>query len=130
MTNVPTFFLPDTTPEQAESVYSELARFCGCRAPDAAERIYSISFKHDGEEWTATVGHQLRGVRVRTSRTRGRTVERKHHLRDLALVLAIFPGIPYLVVTNHRLPNSVGSEWENPFRVGNPHTITNFRLTE
>jgi hypothetical protein len=92
------------------------------------ERVYSITFDHNGEEWTATVGKILKGLSRKTIRVKGeyQTRERVEHLSDPALVLAIFPGVPYVVITNHKLASlSVGSEWENPF-FARPRVVARF----
>lgn len=47
-------------------------------------------------------------------------------LSDSAQVLAIFPGNPYLVVTNYRITDGVRSAWENPFMAGRPTSVTFF----
>lgn len=126
MTEAPKFFVPAATPDNQESVYADFARWCGCAVPSPESRIYSITYVHDGEEWTATVGEHLRGIRHRTTRSRGKKIERTQHLSDPAIVLAIFPGVPYMVVTNHRIAGNVGSAWENPFLAGQPKSITYF----
>ncbi len=56
------FFVPAATPENTEEVYASLAKMCHRSVPDAAKRIYSIRYTHDGAEWTATVGEELRGT--------------------------------------------------------------------
>jgi hypothetical protein len=129
MTDVPSFFVPHFEPDKQESAYAELALSFKAALPATDKRIYSIAFRHDGEDWLATVGQQLKGMRIDTVRRRGKTVERRHRLSDSATVVAIFAGGPFLVVTNHLLagdgPN-VGSKWANPIRVGNPQSITYF----
>ncbi len=122
MEKPPAFFLPAATPENQETVFADLAKFSRCAVPPAERRIYSITYTHDGEEWTAS----LKGVRYRTSRVRGQKVERKERLSDPAVVLAIFEGNPFFVVTNHRIAGNVGSRWENPFMAGRPHSVAYF----
>ncbi len=124
--DVPSFFVPTIKPEYQEEAYSRFAKWCGAVVPELADRIYSISFTHDGQGWTATVGQTLRGMRRRHVRRRGKEVERATPLHDPAMVLAIFAGYPYMVVTNHRLPASVRSSWENPFMAGQPDSVTYF----
>ena len=126
MAEAPAFFVPAATPDNVESVYAGFAKWCSRTVPAMDRRIYSITYVHDGEEWTATVGEPLRGIRHRTSRSRGKKIERTVHLSDPAVVLAIFPGDPYMVVTNQRLAGNVGSAWENPFLAGRPESITYF----
>lgn len=71
MTTPPAFFVPRVAPENQEECYVEFARAIGRAAPAAGSRIYSISFTHNGERWTATVGEQLRGSATKMSRVRG-----------------------------------------------------------
>jgi hypothetical protein len=122
----PGFFVPDVPPENQEAVYAELAKLSRSAVPSVERRIYSITYRHDGEDWTATVGENLKGVRYRTVRVKGQKVERMERLSDPAIVLAIFTGHPYFVVTNHRLAGNVGSRWENPFMAGVPDTVIYF----
>lgn len=125
------FFVPAATPDNQESVYEEFARWCNRTVPDQGRRIYSITFVHDGEEWTATVGESLRGRRFCTTRSRGVKIEREQPISDPAIVLAIFAGTPYIVVTNHLLGGrNVGSAWENPFFAGQPKSVTYFSATD
>lgn len=126
MANTPGFFVPAVDAEDQESAYAELAKFCNCPVPPLESRIYSINYFHDGEEWTATVGRTLRGIRYRTTRSRGRATEQKQRLSDPAEVLAIFSGVPYTIVTNHQIARSVGSAWANPFYVNRPDSIIYF----
>jgi hypothetical protein len=121
------FFVPAATPDNEESVYASFAEWCHCPVPSRDRRIHSITYVHDGEEWTATVGKRLEGIRLHKTRRGGRkNVERDIPLSDPAVVLAIFPGSPYMVVTNHRIGQSVGSAWENPFMAGQPRSVTYF----
>ena len=120
------FFVPHATPEETEDVYASFAEWCGRSVPLRGKRIYSITFVHDGEEWTATVGSQLRGARTRKRRRQGRTVEVTDRLSDAAVVFAIFAGNPYLVVTNARPITDVVSAWVNPFMAGRPISVTHF----
>jgi hypothetical protein len=122
----PAFFVPAATPDNQESVYADFAKMARSSVPPVSSRIYSITYKHDGEEWTATVGENLEGVRYKSSRVKGKKIERELRLSDPAVVLAIFPGNPYIVITNHRIVGNVGSQWENPFMAGVPHSVTYF----
>jgi len=130
MTDAPTFFVPAATPDNQESVYSGFAEWCHRPVPKPTERIYSITYIHDGEEWTATVGEALRGVRHRITRSHGKKLEQTIPLSDPAVVLAIFPGVPFMVVTNHHLVGNIGSAWENPFLAGQPKTVIYFSVTK
>lgn len=99
---MPAFFVPFATIESQDSVYASLARMAHCAVPVLAERIFSLTHVHDGEEWTATVGEHLRGVRHTVSRSRGRRLERTIRLSEPAIVLAIFAGNPYVVAHRDR----------------------------
>jgi len=120
---VPPFFVPTALPEKQEEVYADFAQWCRRAVPPQGKRIYSITYYHDGDEWTATVGETLKGTRQRTSRLGSVSQAR---LRDPATVLAIFPGDPYLVVTDSRFSPGVVSRWGNPFMAGRPVSVTHF----
>jgi hypothetical protein len=126
MTEVPAFFVPKATPENQESIYASFADSREIPIPILPERIYSITFIHNREEWIATVGQALRGSRHKTTRSIGKKVEQIVQLSDPAIVLAIFPGTPFTLFTNHRIDRNVGSVWENPFYVGEPKSVTHF----
>lgn len=68
----------------------------------------------------------MRGAKYSAHKIKGQKTERLQSVSDPALVLAIFPGIPYMVVTNHRIAGNVGSRWENPFLAGTPESVTHF----
>lgn len=125
---IPKFFLPAATDDvQAERQYLTFAEWAGVAAPERTARIYSIRFVHDGEEWVAAVGEALRGVKLqRKGRSRRAPIERTTPVYDPAIVLAIFPGVPYRVVTNEGLVGRVGSRWANPFLAGAPDSVTRF----
>ncbi len=121
---VPSFFVPAATAGDAESVYVGLAQRCNVAPPALRDRIYSVGFQHNGEQWTATVGKSLTGAHYTVRKGSGH--ETKRTLSDPAVVVAIFPGSPYQVMTNHGIVESVGSRWANPFYVGDPHSIVYF----
>jgi hypothetical protein len=127
MAEAPQFFVPWATLDNQESVYADFAKWCNRAIPNLENRIYSITYVHDGEEWTATVGEPLRGKRFRITHSRGVRMEREQPISDPAVVLAILTGVPYIVVTNHGIGGrSVGSAWENPFFAGHPKSVTYF----
>ena len=126
MAEVPRFFVPATTPDDQESVYSSFAAWCQCTVPTLDNRIYSITYLLKGTTWTATVGEALRGMRYVTTRVHGKKSEQVQYVSDPATVLAIFEGVPFRVVTNHGMPRDVGSVWANPFLAGQPKSITYF----
>ena len=120
------FFVPEAPPEDQEAVFVELARFAKQPVPQLSERVYSITYDHGREEWNATVGETLRGVHRKRIRSKGTPVEREMPIRDPALVVAIFPGTPYLVVTDSRPIGRVRSGWRNPFLARAPKSVTRF----
>lgn len=126
MRTVPAFFVPTETPETQESVYISFAKWCRCPVPTSDRRIYSITYILKGTTWTATVGASLRGMRYVTTRSRGQKSEQVQYVSDPATVLAIFEGVPFMVVTNQGMPRDVGSAWANPFLAGQPKSITYF----
>lgn len=123
---MPPFFVPDCDEADWENLYVKLALVAG-RAPcDPERRIRAIDFVHDGWTWTAEVGSQLRGTIARERRVRGTTVARSEHKTDPATVLAIFPGTPWIVVTNAWSDRKVVSYWVNPFLAGQPASVKYF----
>jgi len=128
MAETPMFFVPAATSENQESIYADFAKLCQSSVPKQEGRIYSITYVHDGEEWTATVGERLHGIQRKTSLSQGKKIERTIQLSDPATVLAIFPGTTFMVVTNHGISGNVGSAWENPFMAGNPKSVLYFAI--
>lgn len=124
------FFVPAATPEDIDEVYASFAEMCHTSLPPPDRRIYSIRFIHDGEEWTATVGEQLRGTRTRTRQRRGNKVEVTNQLSDPATVLAIFSGVPFHVVTNAGPITGIVSAWVNPFMAGQPESVSYFDASD
>jgi hypothetical protein len=119
------FFIPGYPADQQEDAYARLAAWCDRPIPAKGKRISSITYGHNGEEWIATVGEVLRGIRRKvTRRKRGRT-EHEIPLSDPAGVLAIFEGRPFMVVTNKGV-GEVRSSWENPFMAGDIRGIEYF----
>jgi hypothetical protein len=116
----PSFFVPGMSPEQQEEAYAKLAAMAGERVLPIEERIYSITFKHDRETWTATVGQALHGTAIRKHKRGRETIEREVPVSDRAVVLAIFPSYPYKVVHD-----GTGA-WANPFFVGTPSSARRF----
>jgi len=91
--------------------------------PELSERIYSIPFEHDGETWEATVGQTLCG-NERSSKNYPALPGVR--LSDPATVLAIFPGYPYVVVTDGGFSEGQQSMWANPFFASRPSIIVRF----
>ncbi len=112
------FFLPFLPPELAEASYAHMAEKCDKIAPGPRGRVYSISFVHERVVWVATVGKHLKGHRPR-HRATARLIE------DPAMVLAIFPGTPYTIVTDAL--HATGSNFQNIF-FGTPVEVEYFSL--
>ena len=106
MPTPPLFFLPFLPPELAEASYAHMAEKCEKITPGPRGRVYSISFVHERVVWVATVGKHLKGHRPR-HRATARLIE------DPAMVLAIFPGTPYTIVTDAL--HATGSNFQNIF---------------
>lgn len=123
------FFFPRADDdEQAERLYEALADFAGAEPAPAAQRVHSIAFSHDGASWVAQVGEELHGRRTTRQVRRGELIERTEHLPSSSRVLAIYPGTPYVVVTDAQPITGAASEWANPF-TARPDTVTFFDLT-
>jgi hypothetical protein len=110
----PVFFVPDVTLDKQEETYANLAQRAGRPVPKRGERIYSITYTHNGEIWTSTVGQTSRGISHRTVGRGSKKRDEPRRLSDPSTVLAIFPGNPHLTFT-HR---ARGSTWANPFMIG------------
>jgi hypothetical protein len=91
-------------------------------------RIHSIAFDHDGAQWVAEVGEELRGRRTTRQLRRGELIERTEHLSSTSRVLAIYPGTPFVVVTDAQPITAAASEWANPL-VAQPDRVTYFDAT-
>ncbi|MBB3675824.1 hypothetical protein [Modestobacter versicolor] len=120
------FFLPRASDdEQAERLYDALAEFAGCEPAPPGQRVRSIVFTQDGARWTAAVGEALAGVRTTQQLRRGELIERTEHLSSPSRVLAVYPGSPYVVVTDAQPITGTPSEWANPF-TAQPDEVTLF----
>ncbi len=117
MPTPPLFFLPFLPPELAEASYAHMAEKCDKIAPGPGGRVYSISFMHQTALWVATVGKRLKCHRPGHGAT---TL-----IEDPAMVLAIFPGTPYTIVTDAL--HTTGSNFQNIF-FGTPVEVEYFSL--
>jgi hypothetical protein len=118
MPTPPLFFLPFLPPGLAEAYYAHMAEKCDRIAPGPRGRVYSISFVNERVVWVATVGKHLKGHRS-GHRTKESLIE------DPALVLALFPGSPYTIVTDAL--HTAGSNFPNIF-LGTPVEVEYFSL--
>lgn len=123
---VPSFFVPEASDLDAETTYEALAAFARCVVPSLDKRVFQIEWRHHGDEWTATVGSSLHGKRTRTRTVRGARREVTTPLSSSARVLAIFPGNPYVVVTDAQPIGPRPSDWANPFMAGIPTSVRRF----
>lgn len=126
MDTAPPFFIPRVSPESQEDVYSGFAESIGHPTPELGRRVFSIVFRHDGVEWTATVGQVLHGTRHKARRHRGVAYEHTSPVSDSATVLAVFAGNPYFVFTDSGLAVGSISSWVNPFMAGRPIRTVHF----
>ena len=110
------FFLPRANDdEQAERLYDALAEFAGCAPAPPGRRVHRIAFEQDGARWVAEVGAELSGRRKTQQLRRGELLERTEELSSATRVLAIYPGTPFVVVTDAQPITGAASEWANPF---------------
>jgi hypothetical protein len=85
--------------------------------------MYRIEWIHAGERWTAEVGRrQLHGERIASVRTKKAGMK----VGEPAIVQAIFPDVPWLVVTDTRPLGTTGSGWVNPFMAVEPLRVEYF----
>jgi hypothetical protein len=148
MAQAPAFFLPPIAHYNAseqDAAYLLIAEKCGRPVP--AQRVYSITFRQDSDFWTATVGEKLTGSKTqqvgptdptdktdtteKTDKTdkideTDNSTDETTRLSDAATVVAIFPGTPYLVVTDSGIISGGRTNWENPFYAPMPTSVTYF----
>jgi hypothetical protein len=77
----------------------------------------------------AEVGATLRAVRTVRRQRAGKKVDVTERSGDPATVLAVFPGVPYIVVTDGRPIGGVVSAWVNPFMASSQPKVTYFSTT-
>jgi hypothetical protein len=127
MAQAPAFFLPPIAhydASQQDAAYVEIAEKCGRPVP--AQRVYSITFRHGSDYWSATVGEKLTGSKTQQVGPGDDSTKQTTQLDDPATVVAIFPGTPYLVVTDSGIISGGRTSWENPFYAGIPTSVTYF----
>lgn len=126
------FFIPAVEdPDNWEVIYKEFAEACNTHPLPHGKRIRSITFpKSTVETWTAAVGKKLSGTKMVSQ---GKGADRREYpksLSDGATVLAIFPGVPYMVLTNKNLDPTASSQWANPFLAHKDPTGVEYFETE
>lgn len=113
---MPGFFIPFVEVEKLQGAYEEIARFIGAAPLAPADRVYSMTWRHNRTVWIATVGEKLRGVEtVITGRGRDKREREVPRYSD-DTVLAIFPGNPGLIAHDNKsrtwnLPILTGEGW-------------------
>jgi hypothetical protein len=66
LTPMPSFFVPEVPPDMTEDRwYATLAAFAQRSVQLLAQRIYSITYRHNGDEWTSTFCEESRATRTR-----------------------------------------------------------------
>jgi hypothetical protein len=110
------FFVPGADPDHSEARYAELAERAGVAVPGPTDRVRSLRFVRDAEEWTATVGEALSGRLAAPTSRRSAPARR---VTDPATVHAVLPTDEgYVVVTDGApLGTVVDSTWDNPITV-------------
>jgi hypothetical protein len=125
-------FIPDIEPDKEEGMYETFAAMCGMRPLPDGQRIQSITWhKTPAERWTAEVGKTLSGTRQKVTGRGATRRELTERVTDPATVLAIFSGVPYMVVTDSRLDPTVRSSWDNPLLASSSlRSVTTFEASE
>ena len=114
------FSVPGFDPEEAEDAYQAMAGACGYPVPEPGRRVASISFVDDLGTWTATVGERLIGA-ANQGRVHGDQSQDITERHAAVTVMAIFPGTPYLVVTNGPPLGNAYSDLPNPIHATPQH---------
>ena len=80
------FFIPGaSTSEEAEKVLASIATFVQTRKPQPAERLFGLTYEHNGKRYVAQVGKPI-----------------DPYYRSDGPVIAIFDGNPLLICTRDR----------------------------
>lgn len=130
MNTVPMFFVPASTEGNMEERYAELAKLAQSTVPKNGKRIYSLTFKSKHEEWVATVGEKLNGKKDEYDRKGRRLAVYERTLSDEAVVLAIFSGYPYTIVTTQGLMGRSHSVFANPISTNEVVSVVWFADSE
>lgn len=108
-------------PEKQEEAYAEIAQFIGAGAHAPGQRIYAMTWMHNGVEWTATVGDTLRGTETKKiGRGRAATYQDIPRRTD-DTVLAIYSGAPYMIAHDNK-----SRYWNLPILAGEPSRVVMF----
>lgn len=118
---MPEFFVPFVEPEKQEEAYQQIAEFIGASPSPLSERIYSMTWRHGGVIWTATVGEMLRGIATITTGRGQNRREREVPRSSDDTVLAIFPGHPGLIAHDNK-----SKRWNLPILTGEALSLVRF----
>jgi hypothetical protein len=117
----PPFFVPGCTPEEQETAFAAMGNGLpnAMPVPEPGKRIYAISFRHDSDVWSATVGQTMRGRRpVWQGRKKTDTTV---SIEDSAIVRAIYPTHRdnlFWVYHDGGQDSRQRSKWALPFLAG------------
>ncbi|MET3768978.1 hypothetical protein ABIB15_001664 [Marisediminicola sp. UYEF4] len=103
-------------PDADEAAYRRLAELAGAAPAESGRRIRQVAFKVGRESWTAEVGRKMAGTRPEHRRRKGEFTTTTEKLSGPAVVLAIFDGTPFSIVTDAEPATSApaGSETSAP----------------
>lgn len=118
---MPGFFIPFVDLEKQEEAYRQIAEFVGAAPRPADNRIYSMTWRHDGVVWTATVGETLRGIETVVTGNRQNRRERQVPRSTSDTVLAVFPGSPGLIAHDNK-----SRYWNMPILTGEALEVVSF----
>lgn len=110
------FFVSGVAEGDAEQEYHRLAEVVGADASTPGRRVRQVFFKIGRESWVATVGRSPEGTRPEHRRVKGKLTTTTDKLADDSTVLAIYPGDPFVVVTDAAPVGTAESRWPSPVR--------------
>lgn len=108
------FFVGGVAETDAEAEYLRLAKTAGADAASSGRRVRQIFFRIGRESWVATVGQSPAGTRPVHRRQKGQLATTTEKLADESIVLAIFAGDPFLIVTTAAPAGAAESRWTGP----------------
>ena len=88
-------------------------------------RSFRVPYFEEAARWVASVGEELSGRRTTRLLRRGELIEHTETLSSSSRVLAVYPGTPFVVVTDAQPITGTPSEWANPF-TARPDEVTLF----
>ena len=99
-----------------------------CRAPSSSERLYSVTYTHDGDKIVVTVGEAPKVFKRKTG-PRGGYIKNADYVRLGRTIGTTVCGIIHAghLIYVYQLP--ANSYWANPILVG-PPSVLNFEAFE